>query len=330
VVVRIQMLAELEEIIKYKQFNEYPEGREVIKKTWAARLNGCQRNVDMWQRILRVRALVVPPKEDIGTWIKFANLCRKSNRPGLSFRTLSGLLTTESRDLDVLDMKNNPPQVVYACLKHAWASWATGGKAVREHAYVQMREFTVSLVERLGIHSAEDISFQIENSRGDEARMSLFKLLARCYLKIGEWENALQDELSEGNSLQDTLRLLTLWFKYGHQKEVTDAIAEGFGTTNIDVWLQVIPQLIARIHAPSLHVRNLIHKLLIDIGKAHPQALVYSLTVASKSQSEARKDAAVLIIEQMRSHSSILVEQVCVITFAHSLSPRSSVYRTNI
>lgn len=45
--------------------------------------------------------------------------------------------------------------------------------------------------------------------------------------------------LSHGSSLQDTLRLLTLWFDYGQWLEVYDAIVEGKRTTNIDTWLQV-------------------------------------------------------------------------------------------
>jgi phosphatidylinositol kinase/protein kinase (PI-3 family) len=45
--------------------------------------------------------------------------------------------------------------------------------------------------------------------------------------------------LSEGNSLQDTLRLLTLWFDYGQVQDVYDALVEGIKTIHIDNWLQV-------------------------------------------------------------------------------------------
>lgn len=120
--------------------------------------------------------------------------------------------------------------------------------------------------------------------------------------------------LSAGNSLQDTLRLLTLWFKFGHRKEVNEALAKGYPTVSIDTWLQVIPQLIARIHAPSPSVHRLIHQLLSDVGKAHPQVLVYSLTVASKSPSVFRKNAALAIMENMRHHSPVLVDQASMVS----------------
>ena len=67
------------------------------------------------------------------------------------------------------------------------------------------------------------------------------------------------------------LRLLTLWFDYGHWPEVYEALVEGIKTIQIDTWLQVIPQLIARIDTPRQLVGRLIHQLLTDIGKHHPQ-----------------------------------------------------------
>lgn len=78
--------------------------------------------------------------------------------------------------------------------------------------------------------------------------------------------------LSKGSSLQDTLRLLTLWFDYGHQQDVYEALIEGIETIQIDVWLQVIPQLIARIDTPrQLIGLRQIDQLLMDIGKCHPR-----------------------------------------------------------
>lgn len=64
--------------------------------------------------------------------------------------------------------------------------------------------------------------------------------LARKNLLLGFFRSI---SLSKGNSLQDTLRLLTLWFKYGHHSDVNSAISESFGSVLIDTWLQVIPQV---------------------------------------------------------------------------------------
>jgi FKBP12-rapamycin complex-associated protein len=379
IVVRVQMLAELEEMISYKQSTNDMERQMVIRRTWMKRLEGCERNVEVWQRILRVRAMVISPHDDMEMWIKFANLCRKSGRFSLSEKTLRSLMELDTGG----DQSGNGtphPKIVYAQLKHMWHSsnQSTDGQT---QALNTLRDFTAQKTQDLGLNPDEmAVSMPIDPSRISDDVAEYTRLLARCYLRQGEWQRALSYELTEDtipdilrsfllatrfdqnwykawhawalanfdiidyheklhqdqlppqvfthhvvpavqgffrsialskeNSLQDTLRLLTLWFKYGYQTEVSTAISEGFGTISIDVWLQVIPQLIARIHAPNATVRLLIHQLLTDIGKEHPQALVYSLTVASKSQSVPRKRATFAIIDRMRMHSAALVDQV--------------------
>ena len=106
VVVRIQMLAELEEIILYKQSFQNPEVQSRIHRTWMTRIEGCQRNVEVWQRILKVRALVISPKDDQTPWIKFANLCRKSGRLSLAYKSLYGLLTIPHKEFSRLVLLN--------------------------------------------------------------------------------------------------------------------------------------------------------------------------------------------------------------------------------
>lgn len=54
--------------------------------------------------------------------------------------------------------------------------------------------------------------------------------------------------------------------------------------------------------------------MLIDVGKVHPQALVYPLTVASKYPSIPRRKAALAIMDKMKSHSSNLVDQALLVS----------------
>ena len=49
--------------------------------------------------------------------------------------------------------------------------------------------------------------------------------------------------LRNQDALQDILRLLTLWFKFGQHDEVSHAMGGGFSTVEVDTWLQVIPQV---------------------------------------------------------------------------------------
>lgn len=55
--------------------------------------------------------------------------------------------------------------------------------------------------------------------------------------------------------LQDTLRLLTLWFKYGDHDEVSHAMSTGFASVGIVTWLEVVPQ-VSGIHRYLSHYAN--------------------------------------------------------------------------
>ncbi|KAH8586165.1 phosphatidylinositol 3-kinase-like protein tor2 [Bisporella sp. PMI_857] len=421
VVVRVQMLAELEELIVYKQSNNNPAKQETMRRTWERRLLGCQRNVEVWQRMLKLRALVISPKENMQMCIKFANLCRKSGRMGLAEKHLKMLIGSEE-SLDAVlpfteagdyrgnnrSMKSIPPQVNYAVLKFQWAA----GK--QSQALVALKAFTMDLADRLeaaqivthGVNGLNDNHGMngTTNTNGNGYSQNLAAasqmlspkaladhtvLLARCCLKQGEWQVAQKKgdwqhdqvddilasyrtattynpnwykawhawalanfeivqaisqrperdlvvlppsiindhvvpavhgffksiSLSAGSSLQDTLRLLTLWFAHGGDPQVNAAVTEGFTSVSVDTWLEVIPQLIARINQPNTRVRQSIHNLLADVGRAHPQALVYPLTVAMKSAPNTRRSRSALqIMDSMRQHSSRLVEQADVVS----------------
>ncbi|CAF1458889.1 unnamed protein product [Adineta ricciae] len=114
--------------------------------------------------------------------------------------------------------------------------------------------------------------------------------------------------------LQDTLRLLTILFEYGQYDEVYQAFDENMRMIPIDVWLQVLPQLIARIDSSQISIRQLIQRLLIDISREHSQALIYPLVVASKSRISERKFAAYIVLNRMREHSSVLVQQAIIVS----------------
>lgn len=116
------------------------------------------------------------------------------------------------------------------------------------------------------------------------------------------------------NNLQDILRLLTLWFNHGSSTEAQTELRKGFEYVSIKTWLAVIPQIIARIHTNNTQIRNLIHDLLCKIGREHPQALMYPLLVAYKSQSPSRRAAAQRVLDSVKSHNSKLVEEAQLVS----------------
>ncbi|KAG5944989.1 hypothetical protein E4U53_006777 [Claviceps sorghi] len=424
VVVRVQMLAELEELIVYKQSDEGKQA--VMRKTWETRLQGCQRNVEVWHRMLRLRALVISPAENMRMWIKFANLCRKSGRMGLAEKSLKQLVGSDAPLETMIPFWpetgsdrpgaspsiNIPAQVIYAMLKFEWElgqQTSMRRDGVPERTLYCLQRFTNETAHRLDA-AKNHLAAQVGGSEGNlptdygfqgqidpslvspQTQRALYDqtvLLAKCYLRQGDWLIAInQDDwtrtrvqeildsysqatkynprwykawhawalanfeivqsltasnegqpsradqtvvvehvvpaiqgffksiaLSAGSSLQDTLRLLTLWFAQGGAPEVNSAVVEGFPTVSVDTWLAVIPQLIARISQPNKRVQQAVHNLLSDVGRAHPQALVYPLTVAMKSWENTRRfRSAAKIMDNMRQHSATLVAQAGVVS----------------
>jgi FAT domain len=78
------------------------EAKQAFMKTlWARRLKGVQRNVDVWQSLFSVHSLVVDMHDDVGPWLKYSSLCRKSGRMRQSLRILKQLLTYNPMEVSV-------------------------------------------------------------------------------------------------------------------------------------------------------------------------------------------------------------------------------------
>lgn len=371
--VRVQQLSELEEVIDYCTLptgNPVAEGRRaLIRNMWTERIQGAKRNVEVWQVLLAVRALVLPPTEDIENWLKFASLCRKNGRISQARSTLVKLLQYDPETSHESVRYHGPPQVMFAYLKY---QWSLGEDQKRKEAFARLQNLAIEL------SSSTSVGLVSCNSSG-------IPLLARVYRTLGTWQWALSPGLDDesiqeilhafGNatqyankwaeawhkwalfntavmshytvrgyanvaaqfvvaavtgyfhsiacaanakgvddSLQDILRLLTLWFNHGATVEVQKALQKGFLLVNINTWLVVLPQIIARIHSNNHAVRELIQSLLVRIGQSHPQALMYPLLVACKSISNLRKAAAQEVVDRVRQHSGVLVDQAQLVS----------------
>ncbi|KAL9404656.1 hypothetical protein Peur_001628 [Populus x canadensis] len=377
--VRVQQLSELEEVIDYCTLpvgNPVAEGRRaLIRNMWTERIRGAKRNVEVWQLLLAVRALVLPPTEDIDNWLKFASLCRKSNRISQARSTLVKLLQYDPETSPENVRYHGPPQVMLAYLKY---QWSLGEDHKRKEAFARLQDLAIELSSAPNMQSITPIGLM--GSTGQNVH-----LLARVYRTLGAWQWTLSPGLDDDSiqeilfsfrnatqyatewgkawhswalfntavmsqytlqglpnvasqfvvsavtgyfhsiacaanakgvddSLQDILRLLTLWFNHGASAEVQMALQKGFSHVNINTWLVVLPQIIARIHSNTHAVRELIQSLLVRIGQSHPQALMYPLLVACKSISNLRKAAAEEVVNKVRKHSGVLVDQAQLVS----------------
>ena len=393
-VVRAQQLAELEEVVEYAQLQAMAQHdprakhrQDVVRQMWRDRIYGVSRDVEVWQSLLAVRALVLPMSKETKTWLKFASMNRKAGRQSQAKRTLVRLLEYDPSEFSAgqegFGAGSGRPLVMFAYCKHLW------GVNSREEAFQRLQSLASELFSA---------SYQRE-MEGSRLAKDDAKLVSKAFLKLGQWRWELAEETLDddtisdvltsfgtatkhsrhwakawhnwalfnatamehyqrlatqrlnvneerdalkaaatrhvapaisgffrsialggstprdmGGALQDILRLLTLWFNYGHLPEVEAALVEGFGHVSINTWLAVIPQIVARIHSNSPPVRRLIHRLFVRVGRQHPQALLYPLLVACKSQSTTRRVSATAVLDNLRNHSALLVEQAEVVS----------------
>ena len=115
-------------------------------------------------------------------------------------------------------------------------------------------------------------------------------------------------QLTQG-CIQDLLRLLGLWFSHGHIGQVARGMRTVFSQIATNNWLQVIPQIVARMHHSNSTIRALLHQLLVNLGKDHGQAVVYPLLCVLCSEDPKRAQAGKDVLDRIAIFSPSLVTE---------------------
>lgn len=115
-------------------------------------------------------------------------------------------------------------------------------------------------------------------------------------------------------TLQDTLKLLELWFKYGNIPKIRSVLLGSFEKIDILCWLSVVPQLITKLDIPNEEVLEDVLALLEYIGRQYPQSLIFQLNLAAQSKLERRHRSASKLISKLQKHHPVFVTQ------AHTIS----------
>ena len=141
-VLTVQQLAELEEIIEYKQTRSMRR-RTVFRGMWNDRLLGARRDVLVWQRLLQIRRIVLPCTQDPNTYVKFVSLCSKSGDKKLAAKTLADMMSCDPEDIfrnptQLLASQVEPPVVKFAYLQFLWNSGKKGTRSQALHGLTEL------------------------------------------------------------------------------------------------------------------------------------------------------------------------------------------------
>lgn len=366
--VKLQHLSEMEEIIEYKSHIGNDENK--LRNIWNKRLSGCQKNINVWNKILLVRSLVLKKSDNLHSWLKFSSLCRKQSHKELASNVLY--------DLGINRLPDNSlePVIIYSYCKFLWNT--NSGNNEKENAFIkiselcendsikngELKELSVKifttysewLLARNDHKMNKDILKNMLNALNkaiefDNKNSKTWHQLALTYFmyikKIEENElnenqsklpnnnksldenvkriivNAVDSffkaifyskDLHGSNLIQDILRVLTLMFRYGHISEISNSLSEGINQISIDTWLDVIPQLIARLNITNQSTSKLLVDILTKLGETHPQSLIYSLTVSVSSNSETKQKNGQKILIKMKEKYPELVEQATMVS----------------
>ncbi|GMR47395.1 hypothetical protein PMAYCL1PPCAC_17590 [Pristionchus mayeri] len=119
--------------------------------------------------------------------------------------------------------------------------------------------------------------------------------------------------LAEGSRLEDTLRLLALWFEYGERDEVFEQLDLSARSLPLNMWLEVTPQLMARLDSATNRA-GLLHNIVIEVAKKYPHSMVYALTAASKSSNETRAMNATRMLLLLREMHPNIVDEAKIVS----------------
>lgn len=217
-IIEAQVLAELEEILTYKR---QPAKRDWLTDTWWKRLQGCERSLEYWHRLLAVRSTVLNKHDDIKHWLKFCTMCQKAGQLGLANHILTSLLESDeiaqpatNNGLNFITKYRNFELCKYAFFKFLFANdkkrealdeltTFTNNLAAQFNQYRQYQASQLQQQQQqmnLGLQNPQQqqqqlpASFNMLNPRDvQKRRVELESLLGKCYLKLGQWTHDLEN-----------------------------------------------------------------------------------------------------------------------------------------
>ena len=340
-----EIMYQLEEIISYKQ-NKIT--KEDMVNTWDRRLQYINKDPSIFERALAIRSLVLNINEDYENYLELAKICRKNNQFDTCFKVLERirkkLNPSEKNNEIIIKIELSKNKCLFEEGNENEAI-TNANKIISEYNISDISDKIKSKV--YGSYAYFSIKNLALNPENEESLKSILKYLElstkynsknykswHSYALLNYQFFEILSNMNNGNYLtyalnavigftnsiciggkniskilQDLLRLLDLWFTIGSIGELQKHLSNSFEVIDIDSFLLVIPQLLARIDINDKVIFEMLHNLLLKIGNAHPRALIYPLIVMNKSRSKKRRIATGMILNEMdKEHLELIKE----------------------
>jgi FKBP12-rapamycin complex-associated protein len=116
--------------------------------------------------------------------------------------------------------------------------------------------------------------------------------------------------LSAADPLSFSVRILSILFRQHCPTTVFERFRARLHDIPAHVWIGVMPQIIARANSGDAALRELIHALILAIGREHPHVVLYSLMVPLKGEPNERQRIAARIFEALQISFPAIVRQM--------------------
>ena len=297
-----------------------------LKRKWNQRLLDLDYSVDVWRRLIPIRAILLSPTgEDVDTWVRFSTLSRKKQNLTLSQRIVErlqaarpdyhGVILSEIKNeyaegridqaIDGLEKFLHTESLTSQCTPYLLAK-----------CFLALGMWLPAADPRVPVYVAKSVELDPKGYKA-QSTQALIKFREAQTKGFGPhvvWAvdslfRAIQ--LASRVQLPDVLRLLTLWFSfYGQDATLDEHFEQGFLSVPLSTWTQTIPQILARLRSRRAKLRDSIHRLLVRIGAEYPQSVVFALTVASASENgDSLAVHSKQILGKIGQHSPDLVSQ---------------------
>ncbi|KAK7195884.1 target of rapamycin kinase 3 [Novymonas esmeraldas] len=330
---RLQHLRHFEELVSFT--TACGERQALLKRVWQRRLQQMSTRPDDLMTVLSINSLVLAPEDDLRSYVYVIRCLCKSQWFSHAEHLLQRLLREDAtlEDLCECDPElihtyikylylTKDKQGAYAELKSILSAVEVDGDDARAEMWGQcwllLGEWTMSLFPECGEEAIEELTCATELAPNSAAAFHSLGILHCDLARDPSTQGEVQDnhliccinslfksiqlchEVPGNLVMQDVLRILSVWFANSGMREINEAVHHGVQVVADHVWLNVVPQLIARIGIEARYARAILTDLLIRVGSQYPHALIYPLTVAEKSPDTVRQHMAERVIVGMR------------------------------
>eukprot|EP01060_Flectonema_neradi_P007848 TRINITY_DN15560_c0_g1_i5.p1 TRINITY_DN15560_c0_g1~~TRINITY_DN15560_c0_g1_i5.p1 ORF type:complete len:3059 (+),score=454.29 TRINITY_DN15560_c0_g1_i5:148-9177(+) len=196
-IVKLQVLSELEEVISWKRRggidNHEPEELQSLLQRWKERLERTERRTRFWEECLAIRGMLVPPAMQLECWLKFVSIAWKAAKPSLAENTLKMLLgindlrtTSSANPTDPVNSQREMTLAVITEKLSAVNPLNEDGERIHPHLYCASCEYLWNAGDR-------ELATQLLSTYLDkltllpESKEKYSKITGRYYRRLGQW-----------------------------------------------------------------------------------------------------------------------------------------------